>query len=170
MKRPLLLLGLCFIIGALNAQEAFKAPELTDAAKYSMTLFQTNGFILNIINYGKSMGKTVEEIAAFTGDQFKAGWNKDMGFTGYVNWTMNIWTIFTPGSNLEIREQSKDIISFKTGVIFPDLKKNSPQFNVTYEEYLTFFKIISQKVADHMGAAFSLSVVDDGLLIILKKE
>jgi hypothetical protein len=170
MKRPILLLGLCFIIGALNAQEAFKAPELTDATKYSMTLFQTNGFILNTINYSKSLGKTVEETATFTGDQFKAGWNKDMGFAGYVNWTMNIWTIFIPDSKLEILGQSNDMIRFKTGIIFPDLKKNSPQYNVNYEEYLTFLKIISQKVADYMEAEFSLSVVDDGLIIILKKK
>jgi hypothetical protein len=154
----------------MNAQEAFKVPQLTDASKYSFTLFQANAFILNTINYAKSTGKSVEEIAAFTGDQFKAGWDKGMGFTGYVNWTMNIMTIMVPGSNLEILEQSQDMVRFKTGVMFPDLKQNSPQYNVTYEEYLTFMKIISQKVADHMGAEFSFSAVDDGVIIALKKK
>ncbi len=115
------------------------------------------------------MGKTVEEIAAFTGDQFKAGWIRiwDLRICKLDNEYMDY---LYSRHQMEIREQSKDLISFKTGVIFPDLKLNGPQFNVTYEEYLTFFKIISQKVADHMGAKFSLSAVDDGLIIFLKKK
>lgn len=169
MKGSISIMTLCFLFGTLVAQEPFKVPELTDAVKHSMMVFQTNGMILNTINYAKSMGKTVEEVAIFTGDQFKTGWNKENGFVGFVNGTIRNWICFIPNSTVEILEQSNNMIKYKTGVVFPNLKKDSPQFNVSYSEYLTFYRIVYERVGEYLGAEYSQSVVEDGIIVTIKK-
>lgn len=156
MKRTISVLTLCFLFGTVITQETFKVPELTEAVKHSRMVYQTNGMILNTINYAKSMGKTVEEVAAFTGDQFKTGWNKGKGFVGFVKGTLSNWICFIPNGPIEILEQSGNMIKYKTGNIFPDLKKNKPQFNVSYSEYLTFYRIVYEKVAEYLGEDYSL--------------
>jgi hypothetical protein len=170
MKKLLFITFLCFVLISLKAQEAFQVPTLTDANKHSMMVFQTNGFVLNTINYAKSMGKTVEDVANFTGDQFKTSWNKENGFTGFVNGTLYNWLCFVTNNNIEILDQSNRMISFKTNTLFPDLKKNSTQFNVTYEDYLTFMRIVHEKVADYLGAVYSQTSTEDGMVITIKKK
>jgi hypothetical protein len=50
---------------------------------WSGSYFQADYLVINSISYAKSLGKSVEDIAAFSGNQFKTGWNLD-GFTNGV--------------------------------------------------------------------------------------
>jgi hypothetical protein len=170
MKKLLSVSFLCFLLISLKAQDTFQVPALTDADKHARAVFQTDGFILNTINYAKSLGKTVEDVANFTGEQFKYTWNKEKGFPEFVNGTLYNWSCFTPNSKIEILDQSGTMIKFKTNTISPDLKKNGMQFNVTYDEYLIFMRIVHEKIAEYFGADYSQASIEDGMIITIKKK
>ena len=74
MKKFIFLPFLFFFVASI-AQEKFVIPELTDMQKQWRVTSQMNVMILNQINYAKTMGQTVEEVAQFSGNQFKLGWN-----------------------------------------------------------------------------------------------
>jgi hypothetical protein len=140
-------------------------PDIPVADRYMMMVGQTNSFILNSINYAKSMGKTVEDIANFTGDQFKTSWNKADGYNGFVNGVKYSWVSFIPNGELKILEQDDNHFKFSVKDIFPYLKNNSPQLNVTYNEYLTFIKIVDERIAEYMGAEY-IQKVDNGEIVV----
>lgn len=151
-----------------NTPEGF--PNVPVADRYFMMVGQTNSFILNSINYAKSMGKTVEDIANFTGDQFKTGWNKADGYNGFVNGVKYSWVSFIPNGELKILEQDDNHFKFSAKDIFPYLKNNSPQLNVTYDEYLTFIKIVDEKIAEYMGAEYTQKEDNDEIIVTIKKK
>ena len=170
MKKLVLIPVLFLLICSLSAQQKFVIPELSDSTRYVRMVFQANGFILNSINYAKSVGKTVEDIAAFTGEQYKYTWNRDNGFQGFVRGTLYNWLCFVPGSSLEILDQSDSMIKFKTTAINQNLQKNSPLFNVTYEEYLTFLRILFEKIGDYLSSDYSQELAGEGMVVTIKKK
>ena len=170
MKKVFSVLLLCFVVISAKAQESFQVPALTDADKHARAVFQTDGFILNTINYAKSLGKTVEDVASFTGEQFKFTWNKEEGFSALVNGTLYNWSCFTPNSKIEILQQSGTMVKFKANTISPNLKKDGQQFGVTYDDYLTFTRIVHEKIAEYFGADYSQTTTDDGMIITIKKK
>jgi hypothetical protein len=131
---------------------------------------QADYFIINSINYAKSIGKKVEDIASFTGDQFKTGWNKSDGYSGFVNGTLNNWRSVIPRGGLKIVAQDSSHIIFSANKMFLGLKKNSPQFNVTYDEYLTFYRIVFEKIADYLGAIYKQETTPEGVLVTITKK
>jgi len=151
-----------------NAAEGL--PNVPVGDRYLNMVGQTNSFILNSINYAKSMGKTVEDIANFTGDQFKISWNKANGYNGLVNGVKYNLVCYLPNGELKILEQDDNHVKFSAKDIFPYLKNNSPLYNVTYDEYLTFLKIANGKIAEYMGAEFTQKVENDEIIMTIKKK
>jgi len=145
-------------------------PNVPVADRYLNMVGQINSFLLNSINYAKSMGKTVEDIANFTGDQFKTSWNKANGYNGFVNGVKYNWVCFVPNGELKVLEQDDNHIKFSMKNIFPYLKNNSPLYNVTYDEYLTFIKITHSKIAEYLEAEYTQKVVNDELIVTIKKK
>ena len=61
---------------------------------WSDTYTQADIFLVNLINYAKSIGKSVGDIASFTGDQIKTGWNEADGYICFEKITDYLGTIY----------------------------------------------------------------------------
>lgn len=133
------------------------------------TFYQADVSIVNSISYAKSLGKKVDDIASFTGDQLKISWNKTNGYGGFVNGMLNNWRLIVPTGELKILERDDNHIVFSVSKILPNLK-NGPLYNVTYDDYLTFYKGVSEKIAEYMGAVYNHETTPDGLLIKITKK
>ena len=120
------------------------------------------------------MGQTVEEFATFTGNQFKMGWKKENGWEGFAKGCLNNWSILVTNNPIEILEQSETMLKFKSKAPYIWLKINGPRYNVTYDEYLLFFKINHQIIADHLSASVTFEEVEggvtDGIIFTIKKK
>ena len=170
MKKLFLITVTILFVTSIVAQEKFVVPEIPDAEKHSRMVGQANGIILNLIGYAKSQGKSVEDVAKFTGDQFKKGWNKENGWEGFAKGCLHNWTIFTPNNKLVILDQSETMLKFQSKTPYVWLKNNGPQYNVPYDEYMTFLKINHKIIAEYLGADISFKEVEDGIILTVKKK
>jgi hypothetical protein len=135
----------------------------------SFTYSQADNFLINSINYAKSLGKSVEDIASFTGDQFKTRWNQANGYNGFVNGMLNNWRSMVPQGELKTLEQDDNHIVFSANTMLTGLKTN-PQYNVTYDDYLLCIKVLCEKIADYMGAIYEQETTPDGVLVTITKK
>ncbi len=126
-------------------------------------------YILNSINYAKSLGKSVEDLAGFTGDQYKKSWNQASGYNGFVNSILSFWRSVVPIGKLKIQEQDNNHLIFSVSKMLAGLKAG-PQYNVTYDDYLTFYRVICEKAADYMGAIYMQETTPDGVLVTITKK
>lgn len=125
---------------------------------------RSNNNVTSSINYVKSLGKNVEEYAGYVGDQYKTLWNQTNGFTGFVNNVVYYWRTYSPFGEFKILEQDENHIVFSANKVFSDLKVN-PQLNVTYDDYLTYYRVIYKKIADYLGVSYTQETTADGILI-----
>jgi len=130
---------------------------------------QADIFLINSINYAKSLGKSVEDIANFTGEQFKTGWNLANGYNGFVNGALNNWRSIALQREVKTQEQDDNHIVFSANNMSSTLK-NSPQYNVTYDEYLLFIRIVFEKIADYLGANYKQETTSDGVTVTITKK
>lgn len=137
----------------------------TAASSYT----QSDIMLINSINYAKSLGKSVEDLASFSGDQIKTSWNQANGFNGLVNGMLNNWRPLVPIGELKILERDDNHIIFSASKMFTGLK-TSPQYNVTYDDYLTFFRVACEKIADYMGGIYKQETTPDGVLVTIIKK
>jgi len=170
MKKLILITVTILFVTSIAAQEKFVVPEISDAQKHSQMVNQANGFILNLISYAKSQGNSVEDVAKFTGDQFKTGWNKENGWEEFAKRCLNNWTIFVPDNKLVILEQSETMIRFQSKTPYVWLKNNGPHYNVSHDEYMTFIKITHKIIGEYLGADISFTDVEDGIILTIKKK
>jgi hypothetical protein len=133
---------------------------------WSGSYFQADFFILNSISYAKSLGKSVEDMAAFSGNQFKTGWNLE----GFINGVFINWNNWTPPGNFAVLEMDDKHVRFKADHLFSQLRNNGPVFNVTYDDYLTFTRIVFEIIADHVGAVYSQTTTPDGVIVNVTKK
>jgi hypothetical protein len=131
--------------------------------------YQADINLINSINYAKSLGKSVEDLASFTGDQFKTSWNIASGFNGFVNGILSNWRPIVPMGELKIQERDDNHIIFSASKMFTGLK-TGPQYNVTYDDYLTFYRVACEKIADYMGAIYKQETTQDGILVTISKK
>lgn len=169
MKKLVFIAVICWAVTLVTAQEVFTVPEIPDAAKWQHMAFQANGLMVNTINYAKSLGKTVEEAARFTGEQFKTSWDKDAGFNGFVNGMLYINTCFLPQSTLEIMDQSATYIEFS--IEFPTgFAESFPIYAVTLEEFLEFWNGIVVIIGDYLGAVYAQEMKDGKVYVTVRKK
>jgi len=145
-------------------------PVISEADRYSNAVAQFKYMILNSINFAKSKGVSVENIARFTGDQFKTSWNKEMGYDGFVKGTLRNWLTFVPNGEFKMLESDDNHIKLSVDNIYPWLKNDGPQMNVSYDDYLKFFRIVHEQIADYLGAVYSQEITPDGLVITITKK
>lgn len=129
--------------------------------------YQPDIFILNSINYAKSLGKKVEDLASFTGDQIKTSWSG--GYDGFVNGMLFNFGILVQKKDLKIIEQDSNHIIFNVNKLLTGLKA-APQYNVTYDDYLLMYNIVCQKIADYLGAIYKQEPTPDGVKISISKK
>jgi hypothetical protein len=154
---------------SVTAQDLFKVPEISDAAKYANMVGQANAFIANSINYAKSQGKTVEDIARFTGEQFKTSWNKEAGYNGFVKGMLYISTCFFPKAEIGILDQTETSITYKV-ISDPEFLRIFPLFNVSFDEYLVFWKGVIAIVGEYLGAEYMQEFKDNIIYVTIKKK
>ena len=170
MKKLILITVTILFVTSIVAQEKFAVPEISDAQKHSRMVGQANGIILNLISYAKSQGNSVEDVAKFTGNQFKTGWNKENGWEGFAKGCLYNWTIFIPDSKVVILEQSETMLKFQSKTPYAWFKNNQPQFNVSYDDYMTFIRISHTIIGEYLGADISFTDAENGLIVTIKKK
>ena len=169
MKNLLFLAVLLLAVIPVTAQETFKVPEISDAAKYTNMVGQANALIANSINYAKSQGKTMEDIARFTGEQFKTSWNKEAGYNGFVNGVLYISTCFFPKAEIGILDQTEKSITYKV-VSDPEFLRGFPLLNVSIDEYLAYLKGVITVVGEYLGAEYMQEFKDSIIYVTIKKK
>ena len=169
MNKLLFIPVLLLVTVSVSAQETFKVPEISDAAKYTSMVGQANALIANSINYAKSQGKTMEDIARFTGEQFKTSWNKEAGYNGFVNGVLYISTCFFPKAEIGILDQTEKSITYKV-VSDPEFLRGFPLLNVSIDEYLAYLKGVITVVGEYLGAEYMQEFKDSILYVTIKKK
>ena len=169
MKKLLFIPALFWAITLVTGQELFKVPVIPDAEKWEHMAFQANGLMVNTINYAKSLGKSVNEVAGFTGEQFKTSWDKEAGFNGFVNGLLYISTAFWPKSTLEILDQSETFIQYRINIV-PEFLQSFPIYNVTFDEYFVFWKGVLVVIGEYLGSVYSQELKDNVLYMTIKKK
>ena len=169
MNRSVGIFLVLFISLTITAQNKFSVPILNDQQKYQNAALLLNGSFLIQISYGKSLGKSVEEIAIFAGDQLKSSWNKQGGFQGFVQNTLYMMLTIAPYGNIEILQQNDNEIRCIVKGLYGELKEGGTIFNVTYDEYIRFLGKMFSEIGDSMHADYSQNITDDGLIFIISK-
>lgn len=135
----------------------------------TLSYLRGDNFLINSINFAKSSGESVESFAAFTGNQFKMGWPQNMELRFFVFNVNNNWSSIVRPENRKVLEMDENHAVLQFTNLLPDLK-NAPMFNVTYDDYLNFVRIVFEKIADHIGMIYTQENIPDGVKIsILKK-
>lgn len=167
-----LIVFLCVSLFALTviAQGKFVVPTPTDLEKYQSSAWQWNGAYIILINYAKSLGKSVEDAGSSVGDIVKLTWNKDTGFDGFVNAMLFIWVTYVPAGTVEIMDQTEGKIKIMIKNFYPPLKETLADYNVTYEQYLKFLDIYVSKLAEYVGAAYTQKDTEGGLIVNIEKK
>ena len=170
MKRLIAILCFFLLSMATFPQRKFIVPNLTDLQKYQNAALQWNGSYLIQISYTKSLGKSVEDIGRFVGDQFAITWNKSGGFDGFVHGMLYTMICLVPYGSVEIVEQTDNGLVYKVTGLYSDLREGGSIFNVTYEEYIKFLEVAFSKLADYMGAKYSQQDTDEGLIVTIREK
>jgi len=167
-----LIVFLCVSLFALTVigQVKFTVPTPTDAQKYQSAAWQWNGAYIAWINYGKSLGKSVEDIGSSVGDILKLSWNKEAGFEGFVNVMLYVWVTFVPDGVVEILEQTDIKILFVIKNFNPPVKEGLIAYSVTFEEYLKFWDFAIAKLAEFMGSKYTQKNTEEGLVVTIEKR
>lgn len=150
-----------------------------DAGKWRMTYRNVlnpttfhqadNGFIM-MVNYGKSLGKSIEEIAGYAGNLAKTSWNQAGGYNGLVNGSISQWKGLCGTENFKVLEQDDNHVVYTADKIFSNLKAAGQIYGVTYEDYVKCMKIAYEKVADHMNALYIQESTPEGVKVTVSRK
>lgn len=170
----------CFIIISLAvslsihvcAQEAFTVKDVPIANRHKRSIVLGNSIAINALSVAKSSGISVEEFATQMGDNWATTWNKEAGFKGLVGgflWN-NSSFINEDQSNVEILEQNDQMVKIKVVKHWGDLFSNGDVFGVSEKEFIKFWHISGERIADYMGC--TLETNDDGehLIQVISKK
>jgi hypothetical protein len=132
--------------------------------------YESDQFLIFLINYAKSLGKKVEDVASFQANQFKRFWDNTSGYNGLMNGILGDWRSMVPEGELKILEKDDNHVVFTANKMLTGLKRGGLQFNVTYDDYLTFFRVILEKYSDYMGGIYKQETTPDGVKVTLSKK
>lgn len=170
MNKLITLLCISWLTLPAFPQGKFTVPLLTDLQKYQNAALQLNASYLIQIYFAKSLGRTVEEVAIFFGDQVKSTWNPTGGYKGFVQGMLYTMVSLVPYGSVEITEQTENGLVFKVTGLYTELKEGGSIYHVTWEEYIKFLETAYSRVADYIGAKYSLKVTDEGLIVTIRKQ
>jgi len=163
---------LCFSMSLLSAisQEKFSVPVMTDQEKINGLASSWNTLNIYLISQGKSLGKSIEEIATYTGDLYMADMDKSIGFNGYAKTLIQGWVGTAPTGNVEITEQTGDKIVLKVTNFCNQLKEKGTRYNVSYQDYIKYLEYRGNRVFGVFGGTYSIKDTKDGLIITMQKK
>lgn len=170
MKKAAFILMLTFVFCPIFSQTKFSVPSLPDSARYQRMVDQANYILLSEISYAKHMGQTVEEAATYVGNLFKTTWSAEKEFKGLAEGCLNNFYCFSAYGKVNILEQSDVHIVFETTNFFGWLKENGPVFDVTYDEYIAYLRIIHEQIADYMNSTAKIEENGKGVIVTLRKK
>ena len=170
MKRLLTVTLISLFTIAGIAQGKFTVPSPDALQKYQMASMELNGSYLIQISYAKSLGKSVEDVAIYVGDQYISTWNKQGGFDRFVQKILYMMVTLVPYGSVEITDQTDNKIVYKVSGLFSDLREGGSILNVTFEEYVKFWEIAISTMADSMGAKYSQEDSDEGLIVTITRK
>jgi hypothetical protein len=168
MKRLTIVMLVFSLTMAINAQNKFSVPTLTDLQKYQSAAWQWHGAYISWLSFGKSLGKSAEETGNAVGDILKQSWNKDIGFDGFANAMLNIWVTFVPSGIVEITRQSDKGIIFVVRNFNPPVKEALTAYNISFEEYMKFWDAAISRLADYIGSEYNQRQTGEGLVVTIK--
>ena len=151
------------------SQEKISVPEPTDLQKFRIASLNWNSSWLLQISYGKSLGKSVEEVAAFTGDQLKTTWNRQRGYNGFIQSILYTMVSLTPYGTIEITDQTDSKLVYKVTGFYSELREGGAIYGVTWEEYIKFLEVTFSNIASYMGAGYSQKDTDEGLIVTVSR-
>lgn len=156
-------------------QEKFSVPSMTDNQKQQRLFFMTNYVMILGADYAKKQGQSMEDYAKFMGEQAKLTWNKEGGFDAFVRGMLYNWESYRDASKpyLKILKQSDGFIQFTLPIPIKDYFSNGNINDISFEDLMKMYEIVSQTIADHLGATYEQQLVKDGHWVevtIKKKE
>ena len=164
MKRLFTCLMGLVLLSPLMAQIEVK--DFSVADRHKRTIALGNSITLNAISIGKDAGMSVEEIATKMGDNWAKTWKKDAGLTVLANgfiWN-NSSFLSEDQPKIEILEQSEEMVKCKFPKFWGGFFANGDVMGVSEKEYITFWDIAGQRIADYVGC--KLETTDDGDFLI----
>ena len=170
MKKLIVFLSVFLFSLEVIAQEKYIVPTPTDSEKYLSSAWQWNGAYIILINYAKSLGKTVEDAGSTVGDIATLSWNKEVGYDGFVKGMLYIWVTYAAQGGVEIKEQTDKEISFIVKNFYPPLKETLAIYNVTYDEYLKFLNNYVLQLAEYIGLTYMQKNTEEGLIITIENK
>jgi len=170
MKRFFVITFALMLAAAINAQDKFTVPVLTDIQKYQSAAWQWQGAYIGWLAYGKSLGKTVDETGKDIGDILKKSWNKDIGFEEFANAMLFIWVTFVPDGVVAITQQSDNAIVFVIGNFNPPVKEAFTAYNVTFEEYMKLWDVVIAILGENVGLKYTQKLTENGLEVSIKQK
>lgn len=170
MKKLFVILYLSLPLFSTNAQEKFSVPVMTDQEKINALASSWNTLNLYMISLGKSLGKSIDEVANYTSDLFISGMDKSIGFDGYAKALIGGWIATAPADKVEIIEQTGEKIVIRVTNFCPQLKDKGPLYNVSYKEYIRYLECRGNKVFGVYGGTYSIKDTKEGLIITMQKK
>jgi hypothetical protein len=170
MKRFIAIATGVILAVAINAQDKFSVPVLTDLQKYQSAAWQWHGAYIGWLAYGKSLGKSAEETGKAVGDILKKSWNKDIGFEGFANSMLFIWVTFVPGALVEITQQSDNALVFIVRNFKPPVEEALVAYSVTFEEYMKLWDSVIGILGENVGMEYSQKLTENGLEVTIKQK
>lgn len=170
MKKVVTILFMTIITTAINAQNKFSVPSLTDLQKYQSAAWQWHGAYIGWLCFGKSLGKSAEETGQAVGDILKRSWNSEIGFEGFANAMIYIWVTFVPDGIVEITEQSDKSILFAVRNFNPPVREALTAYDVTFEEYMKFWDAALNVLGEIIGSEYTQKQTGNDLVVSIKQR
>lgn len=137
---------------------------------YQGTYSQPDNCVLAAINQAKTCGKTPEEAGRLAAEMFRPGWNQAGGYTLFANSIISNWRSMCMSDGFKVLEQDDNHAVLSACKSLTDLKRAGQIFNISYDDYLAFFKGAWDVFAEYMGATYKQEAIPEGVKIYISKK
>jgi hypothetical protein len=164
---------LCLLITVnLLSQEKYSVPVITSDQKSESWAYQYWTMISAGVKFAKTQGVTPYAYGKYMGSLFAPSWGAGNNFEAYVRgMVFNFEAMhLTSDPKIIVKEDNDGSVEILTNDkifhrYFPVGKGYA-----TYNEFIEFFKGVSEPIADHMGAKTLIEIKDTIIVISIKKK
>jgi len=156
------------LASAFASAEEVKVPERTPAQKQDRAVNLCTANIAVAIAYAKSRGATVDDYAAFCGDQYAPEWNKEAGFAGFVGGTLGIWESYRRDDEppIAILAQSETMIRFKANMGYKRDFKGGTLYGTSAGDFTRWIEVVYGRIAVYLGCTHTMQPGEGDFVII----
>lgn len=158
--------------GSLLAQDKYPIPVRTGDQKHSRMVYQYWSLTAGGINFAITHGVTPYDYGKYMGSLFAPSWGAGNDFEAYIKGMIGNFESMrlTSDPALVVKEDKNGSVSIFTNdkIIhryFPEGKGY-----VTYNEFIEYFKGISEPIADYMGAKMLIEIKDTLFVYTMRKK